>query len=67
MEKQRPPRMDHLSGSGPCSVVRCPCGCFHVNVGPATLRLSSETLQELARVLAEASGRADGPSDVAVH
>jgi hypothetical protein len=56
---------ERLAGDGACSVYRCGCGCLHVQIGSTTVRMSAETLSELAAVLGEARRRVPIPEGVA--
>jgi hypothetical protein len=56
-----------LAGTKTCSVLRCPCGCYHVNVGATTVRVAAGTLRELAEVLREATLRIEAPSHAGLH
>lgn len=47
--------VEKIAGEDPCAVYRCRCGCLHVHIGAFTVRLASETFQELTAVLNAAS------------
>ena len=47
-------RVERLVEGEGASVDRCACGSVQVPIGPVTVRLSPESLQDVARVLARA-------------
>jgi hypothetical protein len=47
--------MTRLATAAGCAVFRCCDGCYHLQVGTTTLRLSPTQMQQLATVIAEAS------------